>query len=477
MIGQRTRGLQSALLVSQLLLVPALLVIAGLVAFSSVTSIERPLFIYYPAYAVAVMVGLLLEGMTRDRARVRMSLWQHSYVHQHRVTMRQVYFGMGVLLVYLAVTKDHAISRWFLGIFGVLLYAGLIGTNYWLPGVLARRIFNSKWVERTLLVGKMGDAARLRRWLKGKEAYGLRTIGLLVTDEGGKAATEGVQAEGGLRCLGGVEDLEEVIRRAAITQVIVLEIPQEFARHRRMVGVLEKMGVRLLILSNLEELLEHPVVHLEDEGMNFITLREEPLENPLNRCAKRALDLAVALPVVVLMLPPLMVVVWGMQRAQSPGPLFFRQRRAGIQNQEFEIIKFRTMHDTDHDRTVQAVEGDARVFEWGRWLRRMSVDELPQFLNVLKGDMSVTGPRPHMIEHNAQFARQMRNYHIRTFVKPGITGLAQVRGHRGEARSAEEIAQRLASDISYLENWRLALDVSIIARTAWQMVVPPKTAY
>ena len=109
-------------------------------------------------------------------------------------------------------------------------------------------------------------------------------------------------------------------------------------------------------------------------------------------------------------------------------------------------------------------------------MRRLSIDELPQFINVLKGDMSVTGPRPHMIEHNAQFAQQMSNYHIRTFVKPGITGLAQVRGFRGEARSPHEIARRLESDISYLENWRLALDLSIIARTAWQMIAPPKTA-
>ena len=98
------------------------------------------------------------------------------------------------------------------------------------------------------------------------------------------------------------------------------------------------------------------------------------------------------------------------------------------------------------------------------------------FINVLKGEMSVTGPRPHLVEHNDQFAEQMTNYHIRTFVKPGITGLAQIRGFRGEARSSVEIAKRLESDISYLENWRFALDMSIIVRTAWQMIAPPKTA-
>ena len=471
MIGQRTRGLQSALLICQLMLVPVLLLLSGLVVFTSVTSIEGTLASHYPMYALAVMAGLMLEAMSRDRARVRLNLWQHTFLDQHRVTVRQVWYGLGVLLVYLAGTKDSMISRWFLVAFGVALYGGLLGSNYCLPGMLARRIFDGKWVERTLLVGSAVQAGRIRRWLQGKEAYGLRTVGMLCTDPDRAAQAAG------LPCLGGVGDMEEVIRREAITQVIILELPQEIQQHRQLVGVLEKLGVRLLILSNLEELLEHPVVHLEDEGMRFITLREEPLENPLNRFAKRGLDVAVALPVVLLVLPPLMAVIWLVQRFQSPGPLFFHQKRAGIQNREFKILKFRTMGVNNPDEARQATQGDDRVFGFGRWMRRLSIDELPQFVNVLKGEMSVTGPRPHMIEHNAQFAQQMSNYHIRTFVKPGITGLAQVRGFRGEARSSAEIAKRLESDISYLENWRLALDLSIIARTAWQMLAPPKTAF
>ncbi len=471
MIGQRTRGLQSTLLLCQLLLVPVILMASGLLAFTSVTRIEAPLIVHYPMYALAVMAGLLLDSMSRDRVRIRMNLWQHSFVEQHRVTVRQVAYALGTLLVYLAGTKDQNISRWFLAIFAVSLYGGLLSANYWLPGILARQIFHGKWIERTLLIGKAGHAVRIRGWLHSKESYGLRAVGILCTD--GETASE----NDGLPSLGCVADLEEIIRREGITQVIVLELPQEREQHREIVRVLEKVGVRLLILSNLEELLEHPVVHIEDEGMRFITLREEPLENPVNRFAKRALDLAVALPVVLFLLPPLMLVIWIMHRFQSRGSLFFTQTRAGIQNREFKIIKFRTMDTGNPDEARQAVKGDVRVFRFGRLLRRLSIDELPQFINVLKGDMSVTGPRPHMIEHNAQFAQQMANYHIRTFVKPGITGLAQVRGFRGEARDEAEIAKRLESDISYLENWRLALDLSIMARTAWQLLVPPKTAY
>lgn len=470
MIGQRTRGLQGALLLCQLLLVSLAMVLTGLMVFTSVTVMDSASLSHYLVYAFAVMAGLILEAMKRDRLRVRQNLWQHTFLEQHRVTARQTVYGLGVLLVYLALTKDQVISRWFLLSYGVILYVVLLASNYWLPGVLVRRMFGQKWVEKTLLVGSMAKAARIQRWLAGKEAYGLKGVGILCTD------TVRSNEISGYPCLGGLDDLEAVVRREGVNQVIVLELPQEVQRHRRLVQVLEKMGVRLLILSNLEELLDHPVVQVEDEGLSFITLRQEPLENPLNRFAKRVLDLAVSLPVVVLVLPPLAVLVWVMQRLQSPGSLFYVQTRAGIQNREFQIIKFRSMQEDNPDEARQAVHGDERVFGFGRWMRRMSIDELPQFINVLKGDMSVTGPRPHMVEHNAQFAEQMNNYHIRTFVKPGITGLAQVRGFRGEARSAKEIAARLQSDISYLENWRLVLDLSIILRTAWQMLRPPKNA-
>jgi len=465
MIWQRTRGLQNMLLVCQSMLVSLLLMLVAVLMGTARLNLE-----HYPIYAVIVMIGLLVEAMNRERSRVRMNLWHRNIIDQHRVTLRQLAYGAGALLIYLAVMKDQFISRWFLFFYFLGLYGTLLVSNYYLPRLLARRIFRGVRAERTLLVGSGMQAELMKEWLKSKEIFGFQTVGILCDDASPSAEVHG------FRCLGKVRDMEEVIRREGVSQVILLELPKELAAHRRIVSGVEKLGVRLLILSNLEAMLQHPVVHVDDDGFQFITLREEPLENPLNRIAKRALDLAVAIPAVVLVLPPLILLVWICQRLQSKGRLFYRQKRAGIQNHEFEIIKFRTMHENNPDEARQATVGDERVFPAGRWLRRMSLDEMPQFWNVLRGEMSVTGPRPHLIEHNEHFARQMSNYHIRAFVKPGITGLAQIRGFRGEARSAEEIARRLESDISYLENWRLALDVSIIARTAWQMFVPPQSA-
>ena len=258
--------------------------------------------------------------------------------------------------------------------------------------------------------------------------------------------------------------------------MISLELSQPELSALLLLRKCEQRGLRLLIVNNFAEQIRHPIVCCVDEGINLITLHEEPLENPFNRVLKRLLDLALVGLVLAFVLPWLTLLVWLLHWLQSPGPLWHRQQRAGLQNRPFEILKFRTMTRGWPIATRQATANDTRVFPGGRWLRRFSLDEMPQFLNVFRGDMSVVGPRPHLVEHNRQFAEVMENYHFRSLIKPGITGLAQVRGLRGEARTPEDIAARLQSDLVYLENWSLSLELSIVIRTVWQMIRPPRTA-
>jgi putative colanic acid biosynthesis UDP-glucose lipid carrier transferase len=148
-----------------------------------------------------------------------------------------------------------------------------------------------------------------------------------------------------------------------------------------------------------------------------------------------------------------------------------------MQNRQFVIYKFRTMRPDHAEVARQATDNDERVYPLGKVFRKLSIDEVPQFWNVLRGDMSIVGPRPHLIEHNNQFSRLLANYHVRAFVKPGITGLAQVRGFRGEARNSADIENRVACDLEYLENWNLSLECGIVLRTFGLLIFPPRTAY
>ena len=344
----------------------------------------------------------------------------------------------------------------------------LLFSNRLLPPWLASNFFRGKRAHKTLLIGTSPKTAQLGLWLQNKALFGFETVGVLVR--------EGEKAVCSLPVLGEPHDLERVVREHGISQVMVLGVPVLKPGYAFVSEVCNRCGVRLLILSDLDERLHHPVVHVEDDGLQFITMREEPLENPLNRLSKRALDVAISVPVIVFVLPWVAAYVWIAHRLRSPGSLLYRQTRAGLNNEQFAILKFRTMHDVPGDAARQATLHDARVFPGARWLRKQSLDELPQFINVLRGEMSVVGPRPHLVEHNLEFAKSLTSYHVRAFVRPGITGLAQVRGLRGEA-TAVAITKRLAADILYLEHWSLLLDAGIVLRTIWQMFFPPKTAW
>jgi exopolysaccharide biosynthesis polyprenyl glycosylphosphotransferase len=465
MVTQRTEGFYRLFLLCQIVIVALLFWFGVWVMVTFYSPSAELTWRRYSIYCGMLVLGMFLESLTRDGSKNY--FLQNELLRQHRLSLRQTIASTGALVLYLIAAKDAFISRIFFFNFVPWLYVALLFSHYYLPSVLARSIF--KHDEKTLLVGSTQKAAQLRGWLRRKDKIGLRTVGL-ISDE------KIDQSEEGIPVLGSPDQLVKIIRERGITQIILLEFPLT-ETNQNIIRVCDQLGIRLLIVSDLEEKLRHSVTHFEDDGFRFIGLREEPLENPLNRFFKRAIDLAIALPVVLFIFPILAVFVWVAQRFQSPGPLFHAQTRAGMQNRQFLIYKFRTMRPDHHELARQAQDQDERVYPLGKWFRKLSIDEVPQFWNVLRGDMSIVGPRPHLIEHNNQFSRLMENYHVRAFVKPGITGLAQVRGFRGEARNNSDIENRVACDIEYLENWHLSLECGIILRTFAQLIMPPRTAY
>ena len=463
MLTHRTEGLYRVFLLCQILIVAAVFWLGVWIMVTFYSEGGSLTWGRYSIYCGMLVLGVTLETLSRSKN----SFLQNELLRPHRLSLRQTAAAVGLLVLYLVAAKDAFISRVFLFNCVPWLYIALLFSHYYLPSLLARGIFRRE--DKTVLIGSSQRAAQLRDWLERKAEIGFRTVGLISEEQ----KIEDI----GIPLLGKRDQLEEIVREQGVTQVILLDFPLFAETNQDVVQICDHLGIRLLILSDLEERLRHSVTHFEDGGFRFIGLREEPLENPLNRFAKRAIDFAIALPVIVFVFPVLAVIVRIAQRLQSPGPLFHVQKRAGMQNREFEMYKFRTMHSSNGQVTRQASETDERIYPLGKWFRKLSLDEVPQFWNVLRGDMSIVGPRPHLIEHNREFSKFMANYHVRTFVKPGITGLAQVRGFRGEAHSGADIENRVACDIEYLENWNLSLECAIIARTFAHLVRPPRSAY
>ena len=213
------------------------------------------------------------------------------------------------------------------------------------------------------------------------------------------------------------------------------------------------------------------------ENVAVMSNRSEPLENISNALVKRLFDIAFSTFVILFILSWLMPILAIIIKMESKGPVFFRQLRSGRSNEPFYCLKFRSMTVNEHADSVQAKKGDQRITKVGAFLRKTSLDELPQFFNVFVGNMSIVGPRPHMLKHTEEYAALIDKFMVRHFLKPGITGWAQVSGLRGETRTTQEMADRVEADVEYLENWSLVLDLKIIFLTVWNVVKGEENAY
>ena len=207
------------------------------------------------------------------------------------------------------------------------------------------------------------------------------------------------------------------------------------------------------------------------------SLREMPLSNDFNTILKRTFDIVFSLVVIIFLLSWITPIIALIIKIESRGPVFFKQTRNGIKFREFTCYKFRSMIENNDADIQQATKNDKRVTKIGKILRKTSLDELPQFFNVLIGNMSVVGPRPHMIKENERYSKSVDKFMVRHFVKPGITGLAQVKGFRGEIETDEDIINRVKYDIYYLENWSLILDLNIVFLTTINFLTGQKKAY
>ncbi len=425
-------------------------------------------------YVLCVALGLVMTVRYTQQLSARFH--KMSWVDAAQLSTRQSLMVALCVFSFMFAFKDRDMSRLFLGTYLCSNWVLLFYFNRNLPRFLSGLLFPQQRRLPTLLVGRSSSLKRIKSWMRSKEMIGLHAVGYLSVEN----ESEG-EAETRPPCLGQIEDLAQMIESTSAVQVILLETPRTVEQASEIIKICQQKGSRLLIYSTLADVVRHPMTMLVEQGHLFYTLQEEPLEDPVNRLLKRLLDLAISIPVVLFLLLPLTVVVWLVQSLQAPGPVFFTQHRTGYGGRTFKMLKFRSMfHQRKRDEAMeanQAKKGDSRIYPFGRFIRRTSLDEFPQFLNVLLGQMSVVGPRPHMQAHDRLFEEMMQTYRTRFLAKPGITGLAQCNGLRGEITDAEKLQMRIDYDVEYITEWSFWLDLQIIVRTAIAVIRPPKTAY
>ena len=297
------------------------------------------------------------------------------------------------------------------------------------------------------------------------------------TDEGykvvGMFTNHPEEVPQGVANLGATEDaIPYIVQNHDILKEILCSLnpATETSYVNRLVSTCESQMVRFKYVPSMEGYPKRKMNITQLGSVNVISLHEEPLNTPLAKFIKRSADIFFSSLFLITLFPFIWLFCAIAIKLSSPGPVFFKQKRTGYEGKEFWCYKFRSMHASADADTKQAVKGDSRVFKFGEFLRKSSIDELPQFINVFRGDMSIIGPRPHMLHHTDIYSDLIGDYMIRHLAKPGITGWAQVNGCRGETKEISEMKERVEKDIWYIEHWSVELDVSIVLKTVWQMI-------
>ncbi|BAL23270.1 undecaprenyl-phosphate glucose phosphotransferase [Azoarcus sp. KH32C] len=338
------------------------------------------------------------------------------------------------------------------------------------------RLTLPKWMalghnQRIAVVAGLNDIGlELARRFHRHPYLGTRVVGYF-DDRPASRLPEG----GGAPVLGRIAELADFVKRHHV-EAIYLALPM--APQPRILALLDDLKDTTASIYFVPDIFVTDLIQgrLDNVGgMAVVAVCETPFTG-LNNFIKRASDFVLALLILLLLTPVLLAVAIGV-KLSSPGPAIFRQRRYGLDGREILVYKFRSMTVCDDgDNVRQATRNDSRITPFGAFIRRTSLDELPQFLNVLQGRMSIVGPRPHAVAHNETYRKLIKGYMIRHKVKPGITGWAQVNGYRGETETVDKMQKRIEFDLDYLRNWSLGLDLWIIIKTAL-LVVKDRNAY
>lgn len=437
----------------------AVLFAGALAYYYKFQSVTIPFF-----YAQAMLVGGLAAPITFGMCHLYSSVRTKGFF-THCVNLAQAMFGLSLVLAGAAfITKsgEHYSRGWFglwmgLALFALIIYRGSI--------ILMLRYMRTRGMNErcVVIVGAGVLGSRLAASIQQALWTGLRVVAFFDDQPADKPS----QIHG-IPVLPTPNDLVAFIKQHRVDEVwLALPLRAE-ARVKALVHELRHETVSLRFVLDIFgfDLLNHTVSDVA--GFPVVDIRSTPMVG-MNRLIKAFEDRLIALCIVLMISPLLAIIALGV-KLSSKGPVFFKQKRLGWDGRIINVYKFRTMvvHQEQAGQVTQATASDARVTRFGRLLRRTSLDELPQFLNVLQGRMSIVGPRPHALAHNEQYKEAIYTYMQRHRVKPGITGWAQVNGWRGETDTLHKMQKRVEYDLYYINNWTLWFDLKIILLTVFR---------
>ncbi|WP_282074636.1 undecaprenyl-phosphate glucose phosphotransferase [Maribacter aquivivus] len=333
---------------------------------------------------------------------------------------------------------------------------------YWSRDLVRRKQYVS---TRAVVIGRDKNLKKIRRIFDIPE-YGYRYMGYFDNS-----------ASSSPTYLGSIENSYNYIFENNVEEVYCLASRLSKDEIKHLMNIADNSLKRIKIIPDNKELFSRAMSIELYDSVPVLNLRASPLDLEYSNLLKRIFDIIFSSFAIIFILSWLVPIIFILMKLDSKGPLFFKQKRHGVNKNTFWCYKFRSMAKNDDSDTKMATKNDMRITKLGRILRKTSIDELPQFFNVLKGDMSIVGPRPHMEVHTKQYEASVEKYLVRHFLKPGITGLAQVKGYRGEIIHKSDIINRVRYDIFYMEKWSILLDIQIIIRTVTNIFVADKNAY
>jgi len=388
-------------------------------------------------------------------------------------TVRMLVIHVAILSLFIVVLEYSEISRLRMVYFYATFFLLLVSFRILFMKMLKYVRTHGYNFRKVVIVGANATGARMNRILSKDLTYGYRVMGFF-DDE------SDLDAELKAPILGGFDAIENYLNSHKIDEMYVALHISKIEVINRLTAICERSMVRIKYIPDFQQYTKSSRVEISFYGngnVPVLMLRKEPLEITLHRITKKLFDICFSLLVIVFVFSWLFPILMILIKLDSAGPVFFVQERSGRDNQSFPCFKFRTMHVNAAADKVQATQNDSRITTVGAFLRRSSMDELPQFFNVLLGNMSVVGPRPHMLSHTEQYSELINNFLVRHYAKPGITGWAQVNGYRGETKELADMEGRVEHDIWYIENWSLLLDIKIIWNTFFKVFQGDENAF